>query len=210
LKLKNLKKIVVIGNSKKFVFEVKKNFKYEILDIIPWRKINLFLKKKKLVYDLVIICGFDFGIYKKKIKLFEQKNIYYPLRLLRKISNNKTKFVYINTQNYSSKNYTLSRYKYAKQKLAYVIDQNFKNLVTINSDLITLNKNISINSKNLSQFIFLILVRLGFLKTIEIKKIFLEIKEKLESKFYQKQKNIKGFFLYFPRTQFLDRLLRLF
>jgi len=60
LKLKNLKKIVVIGNSKKFVFEVKKNFKYEILDIIPWRKINLFLKKKKLVYDLSNKSRIDF------------------------------------------------------------------------------------------------------------------------------------------------------
>ena len=210
MKLINFKKIIIVGNSRKFIFEVKKNFKYEILDIIPWRKVNFFLFKKKNIYSLIFICGYDFGTYKKNYQLFKKKNIYEPLKLLRQISNKKTKFVYINTQNYNSRNYTFSRYKYAKQKLSYYLYKNFKNLIVINSDLITINKIISVNSKIFSRYLFLIFVYLGFLKTIEITKIFLEIKKKLKNNIYQVQKNIRGYFLYVPRSQFIDRLIRLF
>ena len=210
MKFLNFKKIVIIGNSKKFIFQIKKNFKYELLDIIPWRKINYFSYKKKNIYSLIFICGFDFGTYKKNYILFKKKNIYEPLKILRQISDKNTKIVYINTQNYNSNNYTFSRYKFAKQKLSYLLYRNFKNLVVINSDLITLKQSISINSKTFSRYLFLIFVKLGFLKTVEIKKIFFEVKRKLENKFYQKQNNIRGYLLYLPRSQFVDRFLRIF
>lgn len=118
--------------------------------------------------------------------------------------------MYINTQNYNYKKYTFSRYKYAKQKLSYLLYKNFKNLVVVNSDLITFNKKILINSTFFSRYIFLIFVKLGFLKTVEIKKIFYEIKNQLKKRILNNQKNIKGYLLYFPRSQFIDRFLRLF
>lgn len=210
MKKLNFKKIAIVGNSKKFIFETKLFFDYELLSVIPWRKLKYFSFKKKIIYNLIFICGYDFGSYYSNYRLFKKINISYPIKFLSEISNNKTNFVYINTQNYKSGYYTFSRYKFAKQKLSYLLHKNFKNLVVINSDLITTKNIMSINSDNFSKIFFSIFIKLGLLKTADVKKIFVEIKEKLENKNYEKQKNIKGYLLFIPRIQFIDRILRLF
>ena len=210
MKKLNFKKIAFIGNSKKFIFEFNSFFRYTLRSIIPWRKVQYFHLKKKIIYNLIFICGYDFGSYHIDYRLFEKNNITYPFKFIKKISNKKTILVYINTQNYKSGNYTFSRYKYAKQKLSYLLYRNFKNLVVINSDLITTKKIMSVNSNNFSKLFFLIFIKLGFLKKVEIKKIFIEIRKKLENKNYEKQMNITGHLLFIPRTQFIDRFLRLF
>jgi hypothetical protein len=210
LKKLNYKKIAILGNSKKFIIKTKFFFNYELLNVIPWRNLEYFSLKKKNIYNLILICGYDFGSYCANYRSFKKINISYPIKFLSEISNNRTNFVYINTQNYKCSHYTFSRYKFAKQKLSYLLYRNFKNLVVINSDLILTKKIMSINSNNFSIFFFYILIKLGLLKTVDVKKIFIEIKKKLENKIYQKQKNIRGYFLFVPRTQFIDRILRLF
>ena len=100
-------------------------------------------------------------------------------------------------------------YKYAKQKLAYLINKSFKKNIIYNSDLIQEENKISINSNLGSRFIFYIFSKLKLIKTIEIKKIFLDINNLMYSKNYSNQKNIKGIFLKIPRSQFLDRLFRI-
>ena len=71
------------------------------------------------------------------------------------------------------------------------------------------DKIISINSNFFSKFIFYFFSKFNLIKTIDIKKLFLEIKNMIYLKNFPKQKNIKGIFLNVPRTQFIDRLLRL-
>jgi len=209
LKNNQYKKIVIIGKSQKFIKELKKNYTFKKLDIIPWRQIQFYSKKQTIKYDLVFICGFDFSIYLENKKTFEKKNIFEILNLLKKITNKKTMLIYINTQKTNNKNYTFSRYRYAKQKLAYLIYKKFTNSLIFNSDLIKVNNNISINSNLISKLIFYYFSKFDFIKTIDIKKLFKKIQKMLYLKKFPKQKNIKGIFLTIPRTQFIDRFLRL-
>ena len=206
---KKYNKIVILGKSQKFIKEIKKNYKYDSLSIIPWRQIGSYSYKKKEIYNLIFLAGFNFGIYTKGSTFFNQKNIYEPLKLIEKISNKKTFIIYINTQKMNDKNYTFSRYRYAKQKLGYLIYRKFKNSLIFDSDLIKVTNHISINSNIFFRFIFHIFSMLNLIKTIDIKKIFLEINNMIILKNRLKQRNIRGFFLNISRTQLIDRILRL-
>ena len=206
---KKYNKIVILGQSQKFIKEIKKNYKYDSLSIIPWRQIGSYSYKKKEIYNLIFLAGFNFGIYTKGSTYFNQKNIYEPLKLIEKISNKKTLIIYINTQKMNDRNYTFSRYRYAKQKLGYLIYRKFKNSLIFDSDLIKVTNHISINSNIFSRFIFHIFSMFNLIKTIDIKKIFLEINNMIILKNRLKQRNIKGFFLNISRTQLIDRILRL-
>ena len=206
---KKYNKIVILGQSKKFIKEIKKNYKYDSLSIIPWRQIGSYSYKKKEIYNLIFLAGFNFGIYTKGSTYFNQKNIYEPLELIEKISNKKTLIIYINTQKMNDRNYTFSRYRYAKQKLGYLIYRKFKNSLIFDSDLIKVTNHISINSNVFSRFIFHIFSMFNLIKTIDIKKIFLEINNMIILKNRLKQRNIRGFFLNISRTQLIDRILRL-
>tara|TARA_B110000008_G_C16926058_1_gene546757 strand:+ start:28 stop:666 length:639 start_codon:yes stop_codon:yes gene_type:complete len=209
LNKKKYNKIVILGQSQKFIKEIKKNYKYDSLSIIPWRQIGSYSYKKKEIYNLIFLAGFNFGIYTKGSTYFNQKNIYEPLELIEKISNKKTLIIYINTQKMNDRNYTFSRYRYAKQKLGYLIYRKFKNSLIFDSDLIKVTNHISINSNIFSRFIFHIFSMFNLIKTIDIKKIFLEINNMIILKNRLKQRNIKGFFLNISRTQLIDRILRL-
>lgn len=202
-------KIAIIGKSPKFITEIKKNYSYKKLDVISWREAESNLNRKSIVYDFIFVCGFNFNIFLKNQFFFEKKNIFIILKLLKKISNNKTLIIYINTQQNINKNYTFSRYKYAKHKLAHLIFKKFKNIIVFNSDLIKVGNDISINSNFFSKFIFYIFSKLNLMKTIEIKEIFLQINNMIKINNHSKPKNIKGIFLKIPRTQLVDRILRL-
>ena len=206
---KKYNKIVILGQSQKFIKEIKKNYKYDSLSIIPWRQIGSYSYKKKEIYNLIFLAGFNFGIYTKGSTFFNQKNIYEPLKLIEKISNKKTLIIYINTQKMNDRNYTFSRYRYAKQKLGYLIYRKFKNSLIFDSDLIKVTNHISINSNVFSRFIFHIFSMFNLIKTIDIKKIFFEINNMIILKKRLKQRNIRGFLLNISRTQLIDRILRL-
>ena len=206
---KRYNKIVILGQSQKFIKEIKKNYKYDSLSIIPWRQIESYSYKKKEIYNLIFLAGFNFGIYTKGSTYFNQKNIYEPLKLIEKISNKKTLIIYINTQKMNDRNYTFSRYRYAKQKLGYLIYRKFKNSLIFDSDLIKVTNYISINSNVFSRFIFHIFSMFNLIKTIDIKKIFFEINNMIILKKRLKQRNIRGFLLNISRTQLIDRILRL-
>ena len=206
---KKYNKIVILGQSQKFIKEIKKNYKYDSLSIIPWRQIESYSYKKKEIYNLIFLAGFNFGIYTKGLTFFNQKNIYEPLKLIEKISNKKTLIIYINTQKMNDRNYTFSRYRYAKQKLGYLIYRKFKNSLIFDSDLIKVTNYISINSNVFSGFIFHIFSMFNLIKNIDIKKIFFEINNMIILKKRLKQRNIRGFLLNISRTQLIDRILRL-
>ena len=203
---KKFKKIVIIGKSNKFILGIKQNFIYNELDIISWRKINFIKSKKK--YNLIFLCGFNFNTYSSNLNLFYENNINKPLNLVKKIAKKESVIVYINTKN-DKKKYTFSRYRYAKEKLAYELNKKIKNLIIYRADLIKFNNNISINSNFFSKYVFIFFSKLNLIKTIEIHYVLKEIIMLLNNKNYSKQKNnIKSYLLNVPRTQFLDRALR--
>ena len=67
---KKYNKIVILGQSQKFIKEIKKNYKYDSLSIIPWRQIGSYSYKKKEIYNLIFLAGFNFGIYTKLLQAF--------------------------------------------------------------------------------------------------------------------------------------------
>tara|TARA_B100001057_G_scaffold483034_1_gene559247 strand:- start:2469 stop:3101 length:633 start_codon:yes stop_codon:yes gene_type:complete len=205
---KKFNTIAVIGNSKKFIKVIKKKYTFKKIDIYEWRKIDKYSKIKKK-YHLIFICGFDFSVFLSSKKMFIEKNIERPLNLIKKISNNNSKIIYINTKIRNNSRYTFSRYKYAKQKLAFLISKNFKRYLILNTDLIFINNQISINSGGLSKLIFRIFVFFDLIKTININNVFNDLSKKLNFKICTKQINIVGYFLWLPRTQFIDRIARL-
>ena len=206
---KKFNKIAIIGNSKKFINIVKKKYIFKKIDIYEWRKINKYSKIQNIKYQLIIICGFDFSVFLSDQKTFIKKNIENPFNLIKKISNKNSNIIYINTKIKNNDRYTFSRYKYAKQKLAFLISKNFNKYLIINTNLILINKKISINSGGLSKLIFKFFVFFDFIETININNVFTKFSKKLHFKNCVKQINIVGYLLWLPRTQFIDRLARL-
>ena len=206
---KKFNKIAIIGNSKKFINIVKKKYIFKKIDIFEWRKIKEYAKVKNKTYQLIIICGFDFSIFSSNQKTFIDKNIKNPFNLIKKISNKNSNIIYINTKIRNNERYTFSRYKYAKQQLAFLISKNFNKYFIINTDLILINNKISINSGGLSKLIFKFFVFFDLIETININNIFNKFSKKLKFENYVKQTKIEGYLLWLPRTQFFDRLVRL-
>lgn len=204
---KKYNKIAILGNSKKFVKEVKKNYIYNSLEILSWRNLDQIDNFGN--FNLIIVCGFNFNLFYKSFRLFSKKNIDDPFRVLKKISNDKSVIIYINTQKSNNKKrFTFSRYRYAKEVLAYKIDKNFKKKYIFNADLITVNKKISINASIISKLIFILFLKFKFIRKTEIKEIFPFINRNLNSK-RNSQIRIRDCLLNVPRTQFIDRALRL-
>ena len=206
---KKFNKIAIIGNSKKFINIVKKKYIFKKIDIYEWRKINEYAKIRNKTYQLIIICGFDFSVFLSNQKTFINKNIKNPFNLIKKISNKNSNIIYINTKIRNNKRYTFSRYKYAKQQLAFLISKNFNKYLIINADLILINNKISINSGGFSKLIFKFFVFFDLIETININNIFNKFSKKLKFENYVKQTKIEGYLLWLPRTQFFDRLVRL-
>lgn len=204
-----LDKVAILGTSKKFITTIKSKYNYKLLKIFPWRRIKDNKIKKKIYFDYIFVCGFDFSLYYRNFNLFCNQNINEPLKFLKKISYKKTKIIYINTLSDQEK-YTLSRYKYAKQNLAYYIQKNFKYSIIINTDLITIDNKISVFSSAITKIIFRLLIIFGFLRAIEINNLIIIINKLMSKKNEKKQKKIYGLFLNLPRTQFIDRILRFF
>ena len=151
---------------------------------------------------------YDWGFIKNKDE-FIKKNIYLPLKILKKISNKTTKIIYINTKSKNNDKITFSRYKYAKQKLAYLLSKNFKKSIIFNANLIMVNNKVSINSNYLSKLFFNILIFFNLIETISIREIFSEIKKNINNSNKDRQKNIDCILLSLPRTQLIDRFLRM-
>lgn len=204
---KKKNKILILGKSKKFISAIKRYFYYKNIDIIPWRNIKL-QSYKKNKYDYIFVCGFNFRIYNIEFNLFCKKNIYEPYDLIKLLAKTNTKVIYFNTQRMKKK-FTFSRYNYAKQKLAYLINKNFKNSFIQNTDLIMVKNKVSVNSGFFSNYIFSLFAKFNLIKTVEIQKLIANIYYNKKIKNVKNFKNIKGHFLYLPRTQFIDRLIRL-
>ena len=154
------------------------------------------------------MCGFNFKIYNIEFNLFCKKNVYEPYNLIKFLAKKNTRVIYFNTQKMKKK-YTFSRYNYAKQKLAYLIDKNFKNSFIQNTDLIMVKNKVSVNSGFFSNYIFFLFVKFNLIKTVEIHELIENIYYNKKFKNIKNFKNIKGYLLYLPRTQFIDRLIRL-
>ena len=208
-------KIIILGNSNKFIKIVKSIYKSSSIQIYPWRLISNYNLKKKLIKnpEKIFICGYDYQSQRYSFERFYNSNVTMPLNFTKFLSNKKTRIIYIDTLDKISKterkkNYTFSRYEFAKKELAFKLNKNFKNLEILKTPPIVEKDKVLIHGEFLTKLIFKFLIRFSLIKTIDIK----ELKKKItQSNFKRKKekKRIDPVLLNIPRTLFLDRLVRI-
>ena len=209
-------KIIILGNSNKFIKIIKSLYKSSSIQIYPWRLIpNYNLKKKKLFKtpEKIFICGYDYQSQRYSYEKFYNSNVTMPLNFTKFLSNKKTRIIYIDTLDKISnkqrkKNYTFSRYEFAKKELAFKLNKNFENLEILKTPPIVEKDKVLIHGEFLTKFIFKFLIRLSLIKTIDIK----DLKKKIIQSNFKKKKEkrkLNPVLLNIPRTLFLDRLVRI-
>ena len=206
MKIFNYKNILVLGYSKKFLTYIENNFHYKTINIIPWRNTKISLYKNKKA-DVIIICGYDYGSSSYFYQKYYNININRPFRIVKKFYKSGSIILYINTT--TNKNYTFSRYYYAKHKLNEKLRESFKNVISVELPTIVNKGHIEIFGFEFTKILFKILIFLKAIKYIEYKSIPFKINNNLRSNIQTKFFKIKGKFLKFPRNLFFDRILRL-
>ena len=206
MKIFNYKNILVLGCSKKFIKYIKNNISFETINIIPWRDTKFYLDKNKKA-DIIIICGYDYNSSKYLYKKYYNINITRPFSIVKKFYKKKSTILYINT--IAEKNYTFSRYYYAKHKLNEKLKKSFKKVISVELPTIVNNGRIDIFGFEFTKIIFKILIFLKAIIYIDYNSMTLKINNNLRYNTRKKFIKINGKFLKFPRNLFLDRILRL-
>lgn len=211
---KKIKKIVLIGQSQKFIKLIRDQFTDANIIVVPWRcsrdqakKIH-YCRYKKI--DLIIVCGYDYRSSLYNYEKYINVNVSLPLSLIRNISNSKTKIVYISTLRVSKKS-TWSRYQYAKNELAIQLSKEFRAFEMLNAPTIINQSGFAdIYGGFFTHLIFNSLNKVGFLRSINIDSLKINLLRKINKKKTQvKVLALKPRFLTIKRPLFLDRLLRL-
>jgi hypothetical protein len=211
---KKIQKIVILGQSKKFITLARECFPDTSITVIPWRsledqftKIHYFKFKK---IDLVIVCGYDYKSSMYSYEKYTKVNIISPLAFINKVCSSGTIVVYIATLR-SLKKGTWSRYQYAKNELAFQLKRKCSALkILYIPTIITRYGLADINGGFFSRMIFNSLIKMSLLKTVSSNSLNILFLQILKSK----QKGVKVLtlkpkLLFIRRPLFLDRLLRL-
>lgn len=211
-----MKKIIILGKSKKFVEIINKLYKNYQISVLSWRKLEK-IKDHRLLKNtkIVFVCGYDYNSQWYSLKEYQRKNIDLPYRLINIMANKNTYLFYVDTignikKGINPRNTTLSRYEYAKKMLRYKLTKKFKKIKIIElPPLIDKNSNIQIFGNQFTKMIFKLLILTGSIESIKLEKIanrFL-----IKNNFQQKHILNKpiAFFLNIPRPLIVDRFLRI-
>lgn len=207
--LQKKKKILLVGHSKKFINPFLKIFNTDDYVVIGWRSINLDEIYQSI--DIIIVIGFNHNLYHKKLKDFEEQNIFLPYKFIKNNLSHQTEIIYINTAD--SKNiYTFSRYRYAKRTLFELLYDLSNKCIEIKVPLVTNKYNIPMLYASILETILMIIyVKLFKCETLKVTDIEEYLREKLNSKTTDTiQFRIQKRSLEIPRLRIIDRLLRAF
>ena len=210
-KVLKVKKIIMLGNSKKF-FELASNlFKDSVIVVIPWRECSSFdISRLKFYPDLIIICGYDYMSGWYSYNKYLEINVYKPLSLVKKIMNSKTIIFYADTKN-DNLLFTFSRYRYAKRLLGIFLNKLGKQFKYIYFPVFSYNdKKVYIYGGIFSRFIFNFFISLNAINFISLASAKKEFLKALCSKSNKYSLNLIPKFLRIRRSLFCDRALRLF
>jgi hypothetical protein len=213
------KKIIIIGNSNKFIKILKKIYPNSEITIYHWRNnLNTHLQKKKLIKkpDIIFICGYNYESQWYTYSRYYNNNVTGPLKLVSVLVKKNTKILYANTlnkitkKNSSLQKKTLSRYQFAKQELAYKLYIKFKSLKILEIPVIKDKKNNpSIHGSKITKIFFNLLICLKLIKSIDSNGIKKLIIKKVNNKNLIAPRRLKPLFLGIPRSLLLDRILRI-
>jgi hypothetical protein len=209
-----IQKIVILGQSKKFITLARDCFPNALITVIPWRSLEdqltkvHYFKFKKI--DLVLVCGYDYKSSMYSYEKYTKVNITFPLAFINKVCSPGTIVVYISTLR-SLKKGTWSRYQYAKNELAFQLKRKCSALKVLYIPTIINRYGLAdINGGFFTRMIFNSLNKMSLLKTVSTNSLNILFLQALKSK----QKEVKVLtlnskLLFIRRSLFLDRLLRL-
>ena len=201
-------KVLIIGNSKKFIKSFKEALNCKNPHIVSWRSLmNLNLNSEE--YTTVILCGYHHESYAQSYDSYVLNNIIHPLNFMRDFDINNTKVIYINTSN-PTQNYTTSRYCYAKHTLAIELNNKFNKFLSIDIPiLINTNGSVEFYSNFLEKLFAKIIIKSKNYEILKLNDLSCFLRKKiLENKHYN-IKSIDGKHLHIRRTRFIDKIARL-
>lgn len=199
--------ILIIGNSSHLCEAISLAYPDDEVKTMAWR--GLAGVKAQPHFDLIFVVGFDYGSYMKSYEDYMSVNVVQPLMAVQRLAKPTADIVYVATQN-EHRTFTLSRYRYAKEKLGHALVHQLPNMYVLRFDtFVTPNHEPLVKGGQVTRLIFSYLAKLGVVKTVDM----LAVRDRL--KLYQAHAShdlhsIRGILIAVPRPQFLDRLMRLF
>jgi hypothetical protein len=207
--MKKINEVVLLGRSKKFTSIFRDIFPDSTIKIIPWRECAAHKISTKDSIDLLVICGYDYRSSWYPFSKYLQNNIYNPLECIKNLTRPKTIIFYIDTKD-ESKNYTYSRYRYAKNIFGGLLLDEFSHLKKISPPVIMNEKNeIDIHSGFLSKIILTTLVKMKIVESISRRELLTLIVKTINQNDLSKYHPIKPKFLKIIRPHIIDRAMRL-
>jgi len=198
--------ILIIGNSSHLCEAIRLAYPDHEIKVIPWR--SDFHEMAQMHSDLVFIVGFDYSSYMKRFEDYMDINVTQPLLAVQRFAKPSADRVYIATQN-GFRNYTFSRYRYAKEKLGKALISQSTNSYVVRFDTFaTSNHEPLVKGGAITKLMFRCLVKVGVVKSVDMFTVAKRLKT-YQTSSSNDLRDIKGILMALPRPQFIDRLMRL-
>ena len=205
---KEIKEIVLLGNSDKFLTLAKRLFVDASIRSISWRGLDHAYQKSLTSPDLIIVCGYDYASNWYSFKKYMKVNVELPEKYINTIAGLNTIVLYIDTgDDYLP--HTCSRYRYAKNSLSVALAQlgsRFRRVVL--PVLLDSNGEANIHGGLITRFIFNSLIRLNLIETTSPLALDKIVVQSLEISIFATPLQLTPKLLKYKRSLFFDRVLR--
>jgi len=203
--------LLVIGNSPKWIRFIESIYRVDFVKVVSWRSLPIESEEIEKItsndWDLLLIAGYDYKSASYSYENYLNKNVFLIIDFIKKVIKYDNKVIYINTLG-TKKNYTFSRYLYAKMLLGMELSKNFKNADILEFPTVVENETICVHGSYFSKIIIKNFVYFKIVKKININNSFQENFEILK-KLRSNPKLPKCFFIKKPRPLIIDRFLRI-
>ena len=198
--------ILIIGNSGHLYEAIRLAYSDHEIKMISWR--GLAHEAFQSQADLLFIVGFDYGSYMKRYEDYIDVNVTQPMLAVRRFAKPTASIVYVATQN-ERRNFTFSRYRYAKEKLGQeLMNQSTKAYVLRFDTFVTPNQEPLVKGGAITRLVFGALRKLGVVKTMDMRTVCERLSAYASHESHD-VRDVTGVLLSIPRPQFIDRLMRL-
>ena len=210
--------ILIVGKSTKFIHLMKSLYPDAQLIIASWRTLGDANTRKTIALekiDLALICGYDYSSYMSAYHSYINRNVMIPLTALTPLADKAVPMIYIDTMD-GSKNYTFSRYLYAKKLLGMRLSNTLTNLVTLTIPTISdARGKLDIYSGWFTKQLFAAIQKLGLVHTISPDDLQAQLVHAISGftkpdRLSQACNVPQAIGLQWPRPLLLDRALRIF
>ncbi len=110
--------ILIIGKSSHLCEAIRLAYPDHEIKTMTWRGLVGETTQERV--DLIFVVGFDYGSYMKLYEDYMNVNVTQPILAVQRFAKPTAAIVYVATQN-GRKTFTLSRYRYAKEKLGHAL-----------------------------------------------------------------------------------------